>query len=407
MIKAVHLTTVDIGGAHKAVIRIAESLAKFNVESTIVVRNKQNAGNEIEYNNTLLKSLISKAKNVGNIFFANEMIQNDLFGSDIAKLDVVRNADIVFIHWVNSFVEYKEIIRVLKEKKVILVLHDMEHITGGCHYSLECEGYKNGCISCPGWKTHLQRLGARHCNLLKSSMWSDCNCYAVAISEWMKETALVSEIVCGENKRSRIRRIWNPVNTDIFHPTDDESLRTKLGIDNKPLILFGADRIKDIVKGTKYIFDAIRNIDTTRYNIACFGTDDLPQEYADDFKFIRCLGRINDEQELARLYGIASVFVTAATQEAFGYTCCEALACSTPVVAFDTGGMKDQIQHKEWGYLAKMFDTLDLADGIEYCINNCREMGEKAVKFVESSFTYDVIGEQYYNFVEYILNEKK
>uniref|UniRef100_UPI000AD02D47 glycosyltransferase n=1 Tax=Vibrio harveyi TaxID=669 RepID=UPI000AD02D47 len=51
-------------------------------------------------------------------------------------------------------------------------------------------------------------------------------------------------------------------------------------------------------------------------------------------------------------------------------TATEAQACGTPVVAFDTTGLSDVIEHKKTGYLVVPFDTDDLAKGIEWCTYN-------------------------------------
>jgi len=56
-------------------------------------------------------------------------------------------------------------------------------------------------------------------------------------------------------------------------------------------------------------------------------------------------------------------------QEAFGQTASETMGCGTPVVAFGRTGLLDIIDHKENGYLAKPFDTTDLANGIEWVFN--------------------------------------
>ena len=52
-------------------------------------------------------------------------------------------------------------------------------------------------------------------------------------------------------------------------------------------------------------------------------------------------------------------------QEAFGQTAFERLACGTPVVCFDATGLLDIVEHQINGYLAKPFDTSDLAAGID------------------------------------------
>ena len=46
-------------------------------------------------------------------------------------------------------------------------------------------------------------------------------------------------------------------------------------------------------------------------------------------------------------------------------TATEALACGTPVAAFDTCGLPDIVQHGETGLLARAFDTAALARAIE------------------------------------------
>jgi glycosyltransferase involved in cell wall biosynthesis len=46
------------------------------------------------------------------------------------------------------------------------------------------------------------------------------------------------------------------------------------------------------------------------------------------------------------------------------------LACGTPVVAFQIGGMPDLIHHLHNGYLAKFHDLTDLQNGIVHCLTN-------------------------------------
>ena len=77
-------------------------------------------------------------------------------------------------------------------------------------------------------------------------------------------------------------------------------------------------------------------------------------------------------------------------QEAFGQTASEAMACSTPVVAFGATGLLDIVDHKENGYLAKPFESKDLAKGIEWVLNSesydklCVNAREKVIKEFDS-----------------------
>ena len=71
---------------------------------------------------------------------------------------------------------------------------------------------------------------------------------------------------------------------------------------------------------------------------------------------------------------------------------------STPVVAFDIGGMPDMINHQINGYLAKPFDVSDLAASIDWVLSNenrhkelCINAREKAV----GSFDIKKVARQY------------
>ncbi|MEG3066598.1 glycosyltransferase [Acetomicrobium sp.] len=71
-------------------------------------------------------------------------------------------------------------------------------------------------------------------------------------------------------------------------------------------------------------------------------------------------GFLQDLISLRLLYSAADIFVAPSLMEAFGKTIAEAMACGTPVVAFDANGPKDIIDHEINGYLAKPFEPEDL-----------------------------------------------
>ncbi|MEE8624333.1 MAG: glycosyltransferase, partial [Acidiferrobacterales bacterium] len=101
------------------------------------------------------------------------------------------------------------------------------------------------------------------------------------------------------------------------------------------------------------------------------------------------LGKLQDDISLAALYSAADVFVAPSLQENLSNMVMEALACGTPCVTFDVGGMPDMIEHRHNGYLAIAFEPEDLAAGISYVLDDEQRhqaLSRRARKKVEEKF---------------------
>ncbi|RXG33515.1 glycosyl transferase group 1 [Methanohalophilus sp. WG1-DM] len=108
-------------------------------------------------------------------------------------------------------------------------------------------------------------------------------------------------------------------------------------------------------------------------------------------------GRIPDNM-LTSVYSAADMFVAPSLQDNLPNTVMEALACGTPSVAFDIGGMSDMIVHKQNGYLAKPFDVHDLVRGLEWVVEQDKRkvhLSESSRKHVENKFELEYIARKY------------
>ncbi len=59
---------------------------------------------------------------------------------DLSNNDLVKEADVINLHWINEgFLSLKSILLLAALKKpLVFTLHDMWAFTGGCHYSGDC-----------------------------------------------------------------------------------------------------------------------------------------------------------------------------------------------------------------------------------------------------------------------------
>lgn len=402
--RVVHLSTTDSGGAFKATIRISESLQTQAVESSVLVRTRYHGSETIEVMDSVFKKICSKVRNGINLLFSKGDVVSDLFGADLSKIPQIADADIIILHWVNSFVSAGTIRKLKKIKKpIIWVMHDMWVFTGGCHYDGECGKYKEVCGACPLLRSSV-KTDRTYKNLhQKKTLYAEHKITFIALSEWELECAKNSNAL----KECKIKKIFNPLNVNVFRPMDRQMLQTKKTNTEKKIILFGASRsFGDDVKGFKYLLEALRCLDKDKYCAVCFGGNEPKgiQSLVEGFE-ISYLGQIYEEEELAIWYNIADVFVAPSLQETFCYTVCEALSCGTPVAAFAIGGILDQVNHKENGYLAKVKDAKDLARGIEYCVQNREKLAGNAREGVLQKNTYEIIGKEYEELCRSVLKQ--
>lgn len=95
------------------------------------------------------------------------------------------------------------------------------------------------------------------------------------------------------------------------------------------------------------------------------------------------------QRTLKKLYNIADVFAMPSRMEAFGLVAIEALACGTPVVCSETGGMKDYITPKV-GKLIKPEDYKGLAKNLVSVINNPEKYNREILsQYVRENFAQE------------------
>lgn len=405
--RIVHITTIDEGGAYKAVVRIDRTLNNIGIDSDILLRNKNNKDNFGNvYLNNIFALFLSKVRNFVNLLSSKNEIACERFGCDVSNHPLVTNANVIAIHWCSSFLSFASIKKIIDlGKPVVFFMHDVWAYTGGCHVNLDCYKYVNQCCDCPFISGNKQKDLSYINSREKKRLFSASNVYFVGPSNWIVDNAKKSYILNGTN----IEYLPNCIDGEIFYDMHCKSrLRKKYSVPNdKKVVLFGAafDGTANKNKGFSYLIDALDYLDVDEYYLMVFGECN-PQCHSWKHEY-KLMGYIKSEYIMAELYNLADVYVSPSLQESFGFTVCESLACGTPVVAFSVGGLVEQIEHQKNGYLAENFSSEDIAKGIVYCTDdNEQERLAKNASSTASKYYSTNLAKSYKTYFE-TLNDRR
>jgi D-inositol-3-phosphate glycosyltransferase len=99
-------------------------------------------------------------------------------------------------------------------------------------------------------------------------------------------------------------------------------------------------------------------------------------------------------EALKYYYSAADIFVTTPLYEPFGITPVEAMACGTPVIGSNVGGIKFTVRDGETGYLVPASDPEALAERLNYLYEHPKLMGllsRQAVRRANDLFTWQSV----------------
>ena len=414
--KVLHLSTTDVlGGAARGAFWLHQALEQQGVDTAMLVNRKYGDDDSVvaldepfaklarwvraELDQLPLRFYQSTGESYWTVGWIPHHIERA-----VERLD----PDIIHLHWTGGgFLSVESLSRL--NRPLVWTLRDMWAFTGGCHYTAGCERYKDACGHCPQLRSTSANDLSRWTWRRKKKGWDDLDLWLVPISTWLARCGRSSELF--QDKPMEV--IPNGVDATRFHPVDKRQARDEWGFEpGRSYILFGAfEAANDPRKGLPQMAEALREMSAQgwgdRAEVAVFGGPteaDMPNLGMP----ARFLGAIKDDRKLASLYSAADVMVVPSLQEAFGKTVIEAMACGTPVVAFDSGGPADIIEHARTGYLAKSFDPEDLARGIAWCLENKErvvEMGARAREAVEAEFDIAVVARRYCRLYERILEQ--
>ncbi len=399
-LKVVHLTSFPFGGAGIAAYRIHKGMLEQGINSTMLVLQKRSdepgvkvlptefisdVPTELQFDN--LDNLSKLHLRWHYLYEKNpnrpeglEMFSDTFSIGDLADVKEIEEADVINLHWVSGLLNYDSLRILGKDKLIFWTLHDMNAFTGGCHYSGDCLKYRIECGMCPQLGSEVFADASNHIWHKKLNAYKDVSIQVITPSKWLAKCA--SDSALFSKSKFKVDVIHYGLPLDIFKPYNKAELRNEFKIpEGKKVLLFGSDAVLNPRKGFKYMLESLKKIESKNVVLSIFGN--LPEDWKieGDFTVLKH-GKINDQQKLAKIYSMADGFIIPTTEDNLPNTAIESLACGTPVVTFDTGGLPDIAEHKKTGFLAELRNTDSLAEGINWVLNleNPEEVSEQCRK---------------------------
>lgn len=416
-------TSEKTGGAAIACHRLMDALNANGIETRMLVRDKQTDNpNVVSINTNKWKKAFNKWRFLWErivIFLHNGFSKKKLFrvsiantGNDISKHPLVQEADIIHLHWVNQgFLSLKDIEKLNRlGKPVVWTMHDQWPYTGLCHYVGDCKHYIQHCHCCPQINSASNNDLSSRTFIRKNVIYqANKSTTLVGCSNWIANQARNSAII---GTTTSITNIPNAINISQFQDLNSKQLiRKEFNLpESKKLILFGACKATDTRKGVDFLLSSCKILSkrstSSELCIVVFGAKS--EELSSLIKIpVINVGYIHDTKQMIRLYNAVDMFLIPSLEDNLPNTIMEAMACGTPCVGFNTGGIPEMIDHKTNGYVANYKDAEDLANGICWVLEeaNYEQLSQNARQKVVENYSEDVVAKRYLTLYKSLLSE--
>lgn len=408
------------GGAARAANRLHKALVDHGVDSRMRVRTKSSDDWRVVGPKRPVDRLKADVKSILETLptllqkTVNPILHSPGWISGVKASEInAFEADVVNLHWVcDGLISIANIGRITRP--VVWTLHDSWTFCGMEHHPLNDEdvrfeqGYTRQ--NRPDYLKGLD-LDRWTWNRKKRHFTRPMN--LVAPSSWLADKA----------RRSAIAGEWpvtvipNPLDTQTFRPMDKLFARTILNLPkDKKIILVGAfGSMMNKNKGFDLLTHALQWLASKEtesildIQLVVFGQSQpaIPIELPFPVTF---MGHLSDDYSLSLLYNASDVVVVPSRMENLPQTATEAQSCGVPVVAFDVCGIPDAVEHDKTGYLAQPYDTIDLANGVHWVLEDEERyaiLSRNARLKAESNWTPQIVVDHYLDVYRHAVDNHK
>lgn len=284
----------------------------------------------------------------------------------IPETDFYKKADILNLHNLHrDFFSYLSLPKLTREKPAVWTLHDMWPLTGHCAYSYDCDRWETGCGRCPYLENYpaVRRDATKIEWKLKNKAYSRSRVTIVVPSKWLEVQARRSMLI----RHFSIHHIPHGLDTSTFLPIDKALSRSAIGLPtDKTVLMFAAEDISDRRKGLDLLIEALKTLPESfksKLTLLTMGAAWDINSCLVDIES-RSVGYIESDRLKALCFSAGDFYIHPARSDNFPLMPLESIACGTPVIGFDVGGVGEIVRNDITGLLLPPADVENLKEAI-------------------------------------------
>ncbi len=294
--------------------------------------------------------------------------------------------DIISIHWSSGFVSSKTIkdLHEITGAKIVFCFVDEAHMTGGCHYPVECTNYLNNCQDCPALRKGKiianKQFEAKKKNLFNLPLYISGTPYDMRLAKkvvFFRDAITIPTVECPS-----VTITSKNIAREYFHISK-----------NNFVVFVGSTNIKSSRKGFQFTIQTLNIIKKTIPELLVLfagKSNDSLKNYFPDINILN-IGFVNLDT-LYKAFCASDCFLNSTIADSGPMMVNYSFASGTPVVSFPVGIAMDLIVHKKTGYIADYKNSTNLANGIIYLHSLSQEdriqMSKECIKKIKHESQY-------------------
>lgn len=286
----------------------------------------------------------------------------DIFGKNLVRKILSINPEVIHLHWIPSMVDLNSL--KMLDIPVVITLHDVWPVTGGCHCNLGCDNWRSGCNGCPQVTSRFPSIYSpeRQWKAQQVSLVNIRNLTVVCPSKWILDMAKASP----KFVNSQIAHIPNCVD-NLDYPLAKGQSKS----DVFHLVYVMSGERNSFHKGVDLLIEVLRLIDSQMIDkeltISIIGGAVKGLELSNIY--LTSIPFVSASEQMFEYLSEADLLLLPSRQDNLPNVAIEANLVGTPVIAFNVGGIGDIVESGISGELIEGFNCVAFANKVMDVIN--------------------------------------